>query len=175
MPGQRRSGPVLCQDSCCYIDPPPNPDTLLQPVDDSQTFLEAFWCRVSQLTTRTRNDVGEWVGSKESREWNTFNTEVCSRCQRGRTWKACVLEDDQLTCLPCRDSKMGCDRKTKFIFEYTKNNFFPTMDEFMSVYAKKEQADCKIYRKWASRKLRESIPYSELSIVLIVMSRIYRP
>ncbi|KAK7021172.1 hypothetical protein R3P38DRAFT_2781184 [Favolaschia claudopus] len=54
---------------------------------------------------------------------------------------------------------MACDRKTRFIFEYTKDEFFPTMDEFKAVYGKKEHTDCRVYRKWASRKLRESVPY----------------
>ncbi|KAK7000762.1 hypothetical protein R3P38DRAFT_2560389 [Favolaschia claudopus] len=147
----------------CLAGSNPNAST---EYSDAGSELEAFWCRVSELTTRTRNDEGAWVGSPEARQWNERNKESCSRCQRGRNWRACFVENDQLTCLPCRKSKMACDRKTRFIFEYTKDEFFPTMDEFKAVYGKKEHTDCRVYRKWASRKLRESVPYSESPVPL---------
>ncbi|KAK7033315.1 hypothetical protein R3P38DRAFT_2773732 [Favolaschia claudopus] len=161
----RSDSPCYCaeprSDSPCYCAEHESGGSFRLAPDDNSKFLEAFWCRVSQLTTRTRNDDGVWVGSAEAKEWNDVNKQSCSRCRRGRTWRACCVEDDQLTCLPCRNSKMGCDRKTKFIFEYTKEQFFSNMEDFMRVYGKKEQADCRLYRKWASRKLREATPYGQ--------------
>ncbi|KAK7031536.1 hypothetical protein R3P38DRAFT_2701295 [Favolaschia claudopus] len=167
MSGYKNSGSAVCQvgqDGSCQCGASRDNDAYFKSAAESNAVsLEAFWCRVSQLTTRIRNNEGEWVGSDEARQWNHRNKETCTRCQRqrGPTWKACLVEDDQLNCSPCRDSKMSCDRKTKFIFEYTKDQFFPTMEEFMRVYSKKDHADCKVYRKWASRKLRATLPYTD--------------
>ncbi|KAK7016256.1 hypothetical protein R3P38DRAFT_3203038 [Favolaschia claudopus] len=128
--------------------------------NSSEDKLEqAFWQRVSELTARTRTDDGRWVGSEELREWNARHTESCDRCRGARIWKPCIVHDDQPTCRPCRTSKMACDRKVKFVFEYTKHHFFADMSEFLRVYRKKERANCKPYRKQAVKKLRDSMPY----------------
>ncbi|KAK7001026.1 hypothetical protein R3P38DRAFT_2796511 [Favolaschia claudopus] len=99
--------------------------------------LQAFWQRISELTARTRTDEGVWVGSREIREWNEGHTG------------------------PCRDGKMACDRKTQFLFDYTRHQFFDDMDQFLRVYGRKDKSKCKPYRKQAVKKLRDNMPYTK--------------
>ncbi|KAK6993071.1 hypothetical protein R3P38DRAFT_2369566, partial [Favolaschia claudopus] len=93
-----------------------------------------FWRRIAYLTTRTRREDGQWVGSYEVSEWNQTHTEECDNCHASRSGKRCTIEEGQLTCGPCREGKTSCDRKTKFLFSATRREFYPTMEAFLEVY-----------------------------------------
>ncbi|KAK7012656.1 hypothetical protein R3P38DRAFT_2401689, partial [Favolaschia claudopus] len=112
--------------------------------------VEAFWRRVAYLTTRTKRSDGRWVGTYEAREWNKTNSEKCSKCSKGRSPKECDVEDDQVSCRPCRLSKTSCDRKTKFLFAATRRDFFPNMEAFLRVYNSQPPAKSRSYQKNAN-------------------------
>ncbi|KAJ7765356.1 hypothetical protein B0H16DRAFT_1454509 [Mycena metata] len=89
-----------------------------------------FWCRVAQLMTRTRSlSASEhWIGTDELAEWNKRNLAT------GRAARTCIIEDGYPSCKTCRTAKASCDRKARFLFEYTRGDFYSTMEEFEAVF-----------------------------------------
>ncbi|KAK7040604.1 hypothetical protein R3P38DRAFT_2513583 [Favolaschia claudopus] len=116
-----------------------------------------FWRRISYLTTRTKTKNGKWIGCEEVKEWNARNTKSCGRCRKSRGIKPCIVEDDQPSCLSCKESKMACDRKAQFLFEATSDQFFPTMALFLEVYDCPPLVQSKTYQKTANKQLRRSV------------------
>jgi hypothetical protein len=47
---------------------------LARPTDAT---LSAFWSVLVQISSRTRNTSGRWVGSPEVKRWNAANKQVC--------------------------------------------------------------------------------------------------
>ncbi|KAJ7667452.1 hypothetical protein DFH06DRAFT_1294528 [Mycena polygramma] len=47
---------------------------------------------------------------------------------------------------------MACDRKMKFLFDNTRNDFFTTWDLFIAVYKARDRKQCGIYQKAANKK-----------------------
>ncbi|KAJ6544015.1 hypothetical protein B0H19DRAFT_1169338, partial [Mycena capillaripes] len=137
-------------------------DLSLPQVSPSEETIELFWRKISSLTTRTRNHEGQWIGSPEVMAWNALNMQTCDKCCASRTLKACIIEQDQPSCLPCRNAKMACDRKTKFLFDTTCNDFFPTMEIFMSVFKARDQQQCRSYLKTANKQRKANLPYASV-------------
>ncbi|KAJ7660737.1 hypothetical protein DFH06DRAFT_1129795 [Mycena polygramma] len=105
----------------------PNPDV-----------VHKFWKRVAELTTRYHDANNNWVGGSEIRKWNNDNRTACRKCVRSKSQRQCIIDEDYPSCRSCRSAKVGCDRKTQFIFDLTKNEFFPVYDQFIKVYDDKE-------------------------------------
>ncbi|KAK7046698.1 hypothetical protein R3P38DRAFT_2875301 [Favolaschia claudopus] len=124
------------------------------PADDT---LELFWRRISYLTTRTKTKDGKWIACQEVKEWNARNPQKCIRCANSRVFRLCVVEDDQPSCLSCRDSKMACDRKPQFLFEATCEEFFPTMSLFLKVHDNPPPVQSKTYQKTANKQLKRGM------------------
>ncbi|KAJ7778251.1 hypothetical protein B0H16DRAFT_1502741 [Mycena metata] len=110
---------------------------------------EEFWRRIYGLTTRARNHEGQWVGSPEVEAWNRKNRVVhnniqkCVKCSSSRNPKQCIIELDQASCRACREAKMACDRKLQFLFDSTRDQYFDTMEEFLTVFNEKDDR-CRI-------------------------------
>ncbi|KAJ7702342.1 hypothetical protein B0H17DRAFT_141755 [Mycena rosella] len=138
----------------------------------SQDTLSAFWRKISYLTTRTRTRDGRWVGSQEVKAWNSRNTLTCDKCAASRNLKQCYLaEDDQPSCRPCRDGKTACDRKFKFLFDSTCEDFFPSFDMFISVYNARDKKLVRTFQKTANKRRRSQIPYSVAPERRVVLER----
>ncbi|KAJ7661405.1 hypothetical protein DFH06DRAFT_1129511 [Mycena polygramma] len=99
-------------------------------VDPSDYVVTMFWRRISQLTTRTHDEQDNWIGVLEMHK-----------------------QQDKTRCIPCRAMKIGCDRKTRFLFDMTKDTYFSTFDQFMKVFRNKPTASQRRPRK-SSAKLR---------------------
>ncbi|KAK7048084.1 hypothetical protein R3P38DRAFT_2867267 [Favolaschia claudopus] len=126
----------------------------------AESTIVAFWQKIAFLTTRTRREDGKWIGGEQVRHWNATNTQGCDKCTKGRIIKQCTVDEYQAGCKTCRLSRTACDRKTKFLFEMTRNDFFPTMDLFLQAYNQKQPATCRSVRKMANKRLKSTLPYS---------------
>ncbi|KAJ7781444.1 hypothetical protein B0H16DRAFT_1447886 [Mycena metata] len=125
----------------------------------SDAVLDEFWRCISNLTTRTRNHLGQWVGSPEVEAWNRQNTQGSAT---SRNPKQCVIELDQASCRSCRDAKMACDRKLQFLFESTREEYFYTMEEFVTVFNAKKTSRCRSFQKTANKRRKASLPYAKI-------------
>ncbi|KAJ7045243.1 hypothetical protein C8F04DRAFT_1174207 [Mycena alexandri] len=132
------------------------PDMQLNPV------LAAFWRRISELTTRTRNHSGHWVGSPEVKAWNSANRRKCDKCCVSRSLRECLVEEDQASCKPCRAAHTACDRKLQFLFESTREEFFPTMEKFLVVFKARDSELSRSYQKTANKRRKASLPCSRM-------------
>ncbi|KAJ7457196.1 hypothetical protein B0H11DRAFT_2063289 [Mycena galericulata] len=112
-----------------------------------ESTLDRFWRRVVQLTTRYHDAEKRWTtGGTELRDWNMANRKACDRCLKSRT-RVCVIDEDQPSCRPCRAGKLGCDRKTLFVYDLTKAEYFRSYDQFLAVYQHKDSERMKRYIK----------------------------
>ncbi|KAJ7822235.1 hypothetical protein B0H13DRAFT_2127307 [Mycena leptocephala] len=99
----------------------PVADTMSHPeVGPSDEVLDKFWKRVQ--------------------EWNKTNRTACSKCINSKTGRQCVIDEDHPSCRSCRDIKIGCDRKLRFVFDLTKDEYFPDYDKFLSVFQKRDRS-----------------------------------
>ncbi|KAJ7489045.1 hypothetical protein FB451DRAFT_1223605 [Mycena latifolia] len=137
----------------------------------SEETLLAFWRKISYLSTRTRTSAGRWEACQEIKVWNARNMESCDKCTRSRRVKHCVIEEDQPSCLPCRDGKTACPRRMQFLFESTSDDFFPTMNLFMQVFKDKDQAQYRTFGKTANKRRKKSLPYGLVPKPKIVYDR----
>ncbi|CAK5277617.1 unnamed protein product [Mycena citricolor] len=103
-------------------------------VTPSDEVKSRFWKRVAEITSRYHNVETGWTGTKEVRDWNHSNPTACDKCLRSRVERQCIIDEDQPSCRPCRDAKISCDRKCKFIYDLTKDDFFPEYALFLHVY-----------------------------------------
>ncbi|KAJ7271549.1 hypothetical protein C8J57DRAFT_1226134 [Mycena rebaudengoi] len=149
--------------SCRIFDQPNTGDVHNYPPPE---IVTAFWRRVADLTTRTRAKGGKWVGSEEVFQWNAKNMMACDKCTFRRNPKQCTLEDDQASCLPCRQSKMSCDRKMRFLFDSTRQDFFSSYDLFLQVVDAKDQKQCRTFKKTANKR-RQADKVKERSVAIV--------
>ncbi|KAJ7616335.1 hypothetical protein DFH06DRAFT_1145605 [Mycena polygramma] len=103
-------------------------------VGPSHGTLERFWRRVAEVTTRHHDDHREWVGGEDVRRWNESNKQPCERCANSKNNRECIVDESHPSCRPCRRNKVGCDRKPRFVFDMTKEQFFPSYSQFMRIY-----------------------------------------
>ncbi|KAJ7676731.1 hypothetical protein DFH06DRAFT_1122036 [Mycena polygramma] len=126
-----------------------NPQMTLPFVGPSDYVVKMFWRRVAQLTTRTHDEHDNWIGGPEIRNWNRDNGTVqwrvkaCSKCTNSKTKRICMIDENRTGCIPCRTMKIGCDRKLLFLFELTRDEYFPTFDQFMKVIRNKPTTEQK--------------------------------
>ncbi|KAJ7635506.1 hypothetical protein DFH06DRAFT_1336527 [Mycena polygramma] len=121
-------------------------------VEPNEQILDRFWRKVAQMTTRYHDSEQKWISGGEIREWNTRNREVrslgaCNKCVNSKKKRTCIIDEDHASCRTCRDAKIGCDRKPRFVFDMTKDEFFSTYDQFITVYEKREPGRLRRYDK----------------------------
>ncbi|KAJ6474034.1 hypothetical protein C8R47DRAFT_1324304 [Mycena vitilis] len=113
----------------------------------SEDVLDKFWRQVAKLTTRYHDVDRKWIGGDEIRKWNNANRFACQKCSNSKTGKTCVVDEDQPSCRTCRSNKLGCDRKQLFVYEYTKDDFFSSYAQFLSVFRNKEPGRLRRYER----------------------------
>ncbi|KAK7005786.1 hypothetical protein R3P38DRAFT_3039590 [Favolaschia claudopus] len=126
----------------------------------AESTIVAFWQKIAFLTTRTRRADGKWIGGEAIRHWNAANTQGCDKCTKGRIIRHCTVDEYHPGCKTCRLARTACDRKTKFLFEMTRNDFYPTMDLFLQAYNQKQPDTCRSVRQAANKRLKSTLPYS---------------
>ncbi|KAJ7035869.1 hypothetical protein C8F04DRAFT_1181901 [Mycena alexandri] len=122
----------------------------------SDAFITRFWLRVGDLCARSRVANG-WVGTDELRKWNKENSTPCGRCLLSKDRKACTIVDDHPSCLTCRTKKLSCDRRARFVFEHTKDEFFDNFEEFSAAFALTPSKDVQEIKRTKSRTRRSAI------------------
>ncbi|KAJ7698509.1 hypothetical protein B0H16DRAFT_1484409 [Mycena metata] len=122
--------------------------TCLTPVQ-LQQFWEVSWA----LCTRT-SIKGRWVYSPALEEWNQRDQQPCSRCTDARTPRICKITIDHPCCQNCRELKIGCDRRARFVFEHTKQDFFDDYQSFLAVYSTKPPRDMRSLKQTGNRARR---------------------
>ncbi|KAJ7617675.1 hypothetical protein DFH06DRAFT_1145101 [Mycena polygramma] len=107
-------------------------------VSPNPEVVNRFWKRVAEVTARYHDADHRLVCSPALRDWIKTNQEPCMKCRNSKSKRVCILDDDSASCKTCREAKIGCDRKTRFLFDVTKDEFFPTLDQFLDAYRSRE-------------------------------------
>ncbi|KAJ7758272.1 hypothetical protein B0H16DRAFT_1535672 [Mycena metata] len=118
--------------------------------------LRRFWLRVGDLCARSRVSDG-WVGSPELRKWNQENPAPCGRCALSKDHKTCTIAEDHPSCLTCRNKKLSCDRRARFVFEHTRDEFFADFDEFRRAFSLAPPKDVQNIKKTKSRTRKAAL------------------
>ncbi|KAJ7027193.1 hypothetical protein C8F04DRAFT_1189856 [Mycena alexandri] len=126
---------------------PPTGVLSVPAVYPTEPILDSFWRRVAQLTTRYHDVEHKWIAGDEIRLWNSYNTDPCQKCLSSKKRKKCIIDDDQPSCRTCRDTKLGCDRKPRFVFDMTKDEFFPSYEQFLQIFQNPEKGRLRRYEK----------------------------
>ncbi|KAJ7680195.1 hypothetical protein DFH06DRAFT_1119965 [Mycena polygramma] len=133
-------------------------------VHPTELTVSAFWRRISDLSSRTKDKNGRWIGSPEVFEWNVRNSKPCERCLIGSRWKQCIVDEDHPSCRSCRTAKVSCDRKLRFLYEATSSDFFSSWDLFLHVYNTRRGKEVRAFQKDANkRRNRESVEYAAVA------------
>ncbi|KAJ7662746.1 hypothetical protein DFH06DRAFT_1128958 [Mycena polygramma] len=135
-------GPV--QSIRTAVIPKPDTNSIVIPTD---FLLDSFWRRVSDLTTIYHDTDNNRIGGDEMKHWNRTNRSPCSKCTNSKAKRVCIIDEGHPSCRACRKVKIGCDRKPLFVYEMTKTHFFPSFDQFMSVFHNKERGKLRRYVK----------------------------
>ncbi|KAJ7187202.1 hypothetical protein C8R46DRAFT_1207167 [Mycena filopes] len=118
-------------------------------IHPTEDLLDRFWRRVAQLTTRYHDVERKWIGGEEIRQWNGLHLDPCNKCLNSKSGRPCILDEDQPSCRTCRLNKIGCDRKPLFVFDMTKDDFFPVYEQFLEIFKNKEAGRLRRYDKSA--------------------------
>ncbi|KAJ7137597.1 hypothetical protein C8R43DRAFT_955507 [Mycena crocata] len=116
-------------------------------VRPSATTVDRFWKKVAELTTRYHDQNNRWKGTEELQQWNVRHKKACRRCINSKAKKPCVIDIDHPSCRSCRDNKVSCDRKASFVYDTTKEDFFPDFKQFLSVFHDRDAGFIRKIRK----------------------------
>ncbi|KAF7336244.1 hypothetical protein MVEN_02172300 [Mycena venus] len=141
----RDATPESITDDDCVLDATP-PTMSLPEVEPNPEVVKRFWNRVAEVTARYQNAQKKWTGTQELKAWNRLHVEPCQKCTNSKTNRQCIIDEDHTSCRPCRTAKIGCDRKRLFVFDVTKDDFFPTHDQFSKVYRNRSAGRKRSYR-----------------------------
>ncbi|KAJ7039400.1 hypothetical protein C8F04DRAFT_1255105 [Mycena alexandri] len=125
----------------------------IEQVQEPNDILSRFWLRVGDLCARSRGANG-WVGTEELRRWNQNNTEPCGRCLTSKDKTTCDIADDHPSCLTCRTKKLSCDRRARFVFEHTRDEFFADFQDFKVAFSVDPPKDIKAINRTKSKNRR---------------------
>jgi len=132
------------------------------PLDSA--LADEFWKKVAEVTTRYRDSDNKWVAGQEIQQWNNANRQgspfnnvltdlltsrlqACNKCANSRSNRVCVIDQDHPSCRTCRSVKIGCDRKTLFLFDVTKNLFHSNYAMFLKYYGARAPLQMKRYKQ----------------------------
>ncbi|KAJ7769867.1 hypothetical protein B0H16DRAFT_1685994 [Mycena metata] len=122
--------------------------TCLTPVQ-LQQFWEISWTLCPRISIK-----GRWVDSRALEEWNQRDQQPCSRCTDARAPRICKITIDHPCCQTCRELKIGCDRRARFVFEHTKQDFFDDYQSFLAVYTTKPPREMRSLKQTGNRARR---------------------
>ncbi|KAJ7016598.1 hypothetical protein C8F04DRAFT_1201833 [Mycena alexandri] len=124
----------------------------LPAVYPDEIIIDRFWRRVAGLTTRYHDIHQKWIGGEEIRLWNSTNrySQACNKCLNSKS-KRCIIDEDQASCRTCRDNKVGCDRKPRFVYDMMKHDFFASYEQFLAVFQSREPGRLRRYDKLETR------------------------
>ncbi|KAJ7161108.1 hypothetical protein C8R46DRAFT_1038269 [Mycena filopes] len=139
----------------------------------SAAVMERFWGKIASFSTRYHDGDYTWTGCEEVRAWNEVNRDVkkknpssdriapltalkqaCEKCANSKTKRRCIIDENHTTCRPCRTLKIACDRKTKYLFDMTKDEFFPDYEQFIHAYQSRDDTRKRGIQKARSTKTR---------------------
>ncbi|KAJ7709294.1 hypothetical protein B0H16DRAFT_1481014 [Mycena metata] len=115
-----------CSDSDSEIA---RPQAGLSAAEPPEVMLNMFWREITRLTSRKHDEKGNWSGVEEVLTWNRVNTTKLT--PEIRPVLAARIAK------PKGSMKLGCDRKTLFLFEMTRSEFFASYDQFLDVFRSK--------------------------------------
>ncbi|KAJ6507325.1 hypothetical protein C8R47DRAFT_1100937 [Mycena vitilis] len=121
--------------------------TSVPDVGPSEYTIERFWKRVAEVTTRYHDEHQRWRGGEEIARWNDMNQKPCERCANSKVKRDCVVDQEHPACRACRNNKVSCDRKPKFIFDMTKDVFFPSYLQFLDIYHNRKPGQMRRLRR----------------------------
>ncbi|KAF7357885.1 hypothetical protein MVEN_00834700 [Mycena venus] len=124
----------------------PAPAMSLPEVEPHPDVVNRFWKRVAEVTARYHGIEKKWMGGDELREWTQTHTDPCKKCVSGKVKRQCIIDENHPSCQTCRSAKIGCDRKPLFVFDMTKNEFFPTYEQFINVFNKRTPGRLRRFR-----------------------------
>ncbi|KAJ6470775.1 hypothetical protein C8R47DRAFT_751686 [Mycena vitilis] len=122
-------------------------------VSPNPEVVNRFWKRVAELTTRFHDADNVLVSGHELKDWVAKNQDPCAKCKNSKSGRICVIDDDSASCKTCREAKIGCDRKTQFLFETTRDEFFPTLDQFLQAYRSREPGRLRRFKRQSSPRI----------------------
>ncbi|KAJ7019098.1 hypothetical protein C8F04DRAFT_1276682 [Mycena alexandri] len=122
-----------------------------------EEFLSNFWTRVGRLSARSHLSNKRWVGAPELKEWSEANPQPCGRCSISKKPRTCRIEHDHPSCQTCRKLKLSCDRRARYVFDNTKDEFFQDFEEFLKVFSCKPPTTLRAGKKAESRMRRKVI------------------
>ncbi|KAJ7466925.1 hypothetical protein FB451DRAFT_1401786 [Mycena latifolia] len=101
-------------------------------VDASPDVLNRFWITVARLASRTRTSKNLSVGTPKLTHHTALTLALgpCAKCTHSTIKHLCMIEADHPSYRPCREAKIACDRKMRFVFDLTKHLAF---DQFLAV------------------------------------------
>ncbi|KAJ7269934.1 hypothetical protein C8J57DRAFT_1227604 [Mycena rebaudengoi] len=101
------------------------------------------------------------LGSWEVYEWNP-----CENCKKRKKWGQCIIDCSvSPQCRACLGKRQGCDRKIRFLFDRTKDTFFPSLKEFQRVYnTTRVQTDIRRIKKTENKKAVKHLYLSGTSL-----------
>ncbi|KAJ7932925.1 hypothetical protein B0H13DRAFT_1856536 [Mycena leptocephala] len=117
----------------------------------SLSTIERFWKRVAEVTTRYHDSKHQWTGGEEIRLWNLGNRTACEGCEMRKNKRICLVDFDHPSCRPCRANKVLCDRKLRFIFDMTKEQFFPSYSQFLRIFKDRQPGQLRRLRRHENR------------------------
>lgn len=92
--------------------------------------------------------IGRWaIGDPNFKRTSSNTLQSCQKCTHSKTKRICVIDEDQASCRACREVKIGCDRKPKFVFDLTKHEFFPSYEQFLVIFQNKAPGRLRRYSK----------------------------
>ncbi|KAJ7215727.1 hypothetical protein C8J57DRAFT_1255422 [Mycena rebaudengoi] len=93
---------------------------------------------------------------------------ACDKCMARRSPRHCVVDDNEVSCQACRLGKTACDRKMRFLFESTRNDFFPSRDLFDAVFKLKNKNQSRTYQKTANKRRKAALPYCKTLVIDLI-------
>ncbi|KAJ7705924.1 hypothetical protein B0H16DRAFT_1635486 [Mycena metata] len=131
----------------------------------STNKADVFWIKVAHLMLRTHVD--------ELVEWNQQNLQPCKRCKASTGHKRCIIDDSHPACKTCRNARASCDRKSAFLFDCTRTEFYDTKEEFSAIYESGPPAWLQLVKAAQGRKKRKNYnkPHENISFACMKLHR----
>ncbi|KAJ7196163.1 hypothetical protein C8J57DRAFT_1546947 [Mycena rebaudengoi] len=113
IPGPRTQAHPCEIETPAYVDPTPQ-------------VMNKFWKRVAEVTTRYHDANHQWIGQIFAYDSEEHDSHLTGMQQMFAVQAA------------PGSLKLGCSRKDDFVFDMTKDNFFPSREQFTEIFKKKD-------------------------------------
>ncbi|KAF7325476.1 hypothetical protein MKEN_00396200 [Mycena kentingensis (nom. inval.)] len=89
----------------------------------SPEILARFWAKIGSILGEERGQHASADSKRELKKWTTTHTTGCVQC--AVSGQLCTTEPDRASCRACCvQGDQGCERKLRFLFDMTKEEFF---------------------------------------------------